>query len=381
MKLIICFSFLTALILSSSAYAISLPKKPERVKEIDCQQAPDTVDVGKYTYKVICSAEDLANIVLAPTDGDALAESLSRNYILGKDLDLAEYSKNEVVIGWGLYEGADEFPFTGRFHGNAHSLKNFSLDADDRYFVALFGEIKNAVVSDLYIEGFNVVGKAYTGSLVGKSVTSRIERIVVKDSYVRGHRVQGLVVGANMLEPRDERQSDKEAFEELNPSLEGANFYGIKDVTAFGVVDGYGNHTGGITGFNMLGVLRTRVVVAFDSSYAAQGRVIGWNYSRSLVKDNSFFPGEVEYLTGVEVVDTEVTLDVFQMGHADRFNPCGNDFANRKVGYACAPESNQLMEREEAQAFLRDFGMTQVLSPRPVEEEGSFFDYVKDALF
>lgn len=100
--------------------------------------------------KVICSAQELSDI----------RNNLNFNYILGADIDLAQYNFTSI--------GTQENPFTGSLNGNGYKIKNQSTET-------LFNYANNAVFNNVDLVNVNInnIGLPIAG-LVNTILNSQI---------------------------------------------------------------------------------------------------------------------------------------------------------------------------------------------------------------
>lgn len=88
-------------------------------------------------------------------------DELAKNYRLTADLDLS----GEVFTGIGS-AGA---PFTGKFNGQNHTIKNVTINKSSITGVGFFNVIKGATITNLTLENVTVTGKENVGGLVGEA--------------------------------------------------------------------------------------------------------------------------------------------------------------------------------------------------------------------
>lgn len=111
-----------------------------------------------------------------------VADDLSGNYCLTKDLDLSD-------VEWETL-GSKKEPFTGTFDGNGHVISHLEVkitEKDDSY-IGLFGIADGAKITNLTLEDMSIWGqdteRIYVGTLVGKMINSE-----VTDCHVSGNIV------------------------------------------------------------------------------------------------------------------------------------------------------------------------------------------------
>jgi len=102
-------------------------------------------------------------LIRTPAQLQAIQSNLNGVYCLANDIDLASIA-NFTPIG-------DLFgPFTGRFFGNNHVIRNLTVNTGAQQSAGLFGGTSGAVIEDVSLINANVVGSSgsgYVGGLVG----------------------------------------------------------------------------------------------------------------------------------------------------------------------------------------------------------------------
>ena len=130
---------------------------------------------------VICSAEDLNNI----------RNDLSANYVLGKNIDLQCFSRQNEN-GW-LPIGDSINKFSGSFNGNNYKISNLYIDSNTGNNLGLFGSTNNSIIENIGITDFNVIGSESSGALIGNNSG------LVRNSYAKGilsgHSYVGCLIG------------------------------------------------------------------------------------------------------------------------------------------------------------------------------------------
>lgn len=117
---------------------------------------PQTIDDEEY-YSIV-DANQLAFLSNAKSSSNT-REYLAYNYILQVDIDLDNKSWKTI--------GDSQYPFTGTFDGNGHSIKNLNVDSEDSN-AGLFGVVEsnesdgdkdnnqNGIVKNLKIKSANI---------------------------------------------------------------------------------------------------------------------------------------------------------------------------------------------------------------------------------
>lgn len=212
---------------------------------------------------IINSVEDLISI-------SQNVYTLSRQYVLGVDLDLSGVSSTENGEGFKPI-GSTAMPFRGSFDGNGHKITGLYINRPEESNVGLFGVIEaEAEIKNLAIENAFIAGKENTGIIVGKN------KGTVKNScavgVVTGNKATGVFVGQNL----------------------GS----IEDTFAMGFVKG-DIWTGGLVGRNEGGLIRRTYFV---------GKILGNFYFGGLVGINN--NGSISY----SYWDTQISGISFSSG-------------------------------------------------------------------
>lgn len=117
-------------------------------------------------------------------------EVLGKNYRLTADLDL----KNVEFTGIGS-AGA---PFTGKFDGQYHTIKNVTIDKSNGTGVGFFNVIKGATITNLTLESVTVTGDTNVGGLVGHAQVQLDKNDLSKNiaNLIGNCAVSGTVTGS-----------------------------------------------------------------------------------------------------------------------------------------------------------------------------------------
>lgn len=154
-----------------------------------------TKEEGKKTYTIKTDSEllGLRNIVNG-YDGVAADDLSGITIVLGNDIDM-----NQAVIETPIGSTA-RTPFSGTFDGGDHSISNFKVSPKSSVATGLFGNIKNAAISNLKLKdatvayeqtGYNSNG---TAGLAGAATTSTIKGCSYEGS-VSGTYYVGALIG------------------------------------------------------------------------------------------------------------------------------------------------------------------------------------------
>lgn len=138
----------------------------------------DEIENPKEKFVEINSKEELLKL-----SGSTDDEVLSKNYILNKDIDLAGIKFEPI--------GNLEHPFTGKFFGQKHNIKNLRIEKDkESRGIGLFGAIKGSEIKDLNIENAKIKGGSVIGVLVGEA---QVDANAKKNNLIAHCKVSGTV--------------------------------------------------------------------------------------------------------------------------------------------------------------------------------------------
>ena len=121
--------------------------------------------IGANGYGVIqiSSIQDLQKI------GNDPGYPLNGDYELTQDIDASETINWNSGAGF-LPIGTESKPFTGKFNGNGHKIRRLYINRSGQDFVGLFGYVREGgEITNLGIEEGWVIGRSYTGILVGRN--------------------------------------------------------------------------------------------------------------------------------------------------------------------------------------------------------------------
>ena len=124
--------------------------------------APTPGSTGKYKN---LTAANMYKLVEDKTGLDAIranTASLAGNYMLRKNIDFADAAHTSI--------GTDADPFTGKFDGMFHEIKNMTVASGDATdYAGLFGNTSNAEIMNVGIRDANLSDLDYGGAVVGKA--------------------------------------------------------------------------------------------------------------------------------------------------------------------------------------------------------------------
>jgi hypothetical protein len=220
---------------------------------------------------LIYTAEQLNTIGLVPCHGD-------KHFLLMADIDLSGFTgKSSNIIG------SYDYPFTGVFDGNNHTISKFSYTTKGTSFIGLFGYVagENAEIKDLGLIAPNVdAGTGYfVGSLIGRS-GGNITNCYVQDGSVAGERYVGGLVGENHGTITNCYSSgDVSSGDWYVGGLVGDNEFGtITNCYSTGSVSGV-DHVGGLVGYNGWNGTITHCYTSADVSGVDRvGGLVGYNW-------------------------------------------------------------------------------------------------------
>ncbi len=222
-----------------------------------------------------------------------MRENLAGDYYLVSDITFPAPGEDGFPaegfepVGYDIDKTQNGFqgtPFTGRFDGNGHTIHNLFIQRPDEMYVGLFGQIKNASVLNVRLEGIDIHGNQSVGGIAGESI---------------GGTLTGAVIGTTQNHiVRNTGQ--------LDPGTEVGRYTGGLVGLSSGTVTGYvkdlsveSDHTyvGGLVGVAMAAGKITGYSLNLNiSGYAIVGGLLGGT-SRSY-RTEAPFPIVVGYATG-----------------------------------------------------------------------------------
>ena len=127
--------------------------------------APTSGSTGKY--KNLTDA-NMYKLVGSKTDLDAIRTGLAGRYMLRNDIDFGGAAHTSI--------GTNAHPFTGKFDGMFHEIKNMTLSAGTESspgvgedYSGLFGNTSGAEIANVGIRDANLSNINYGGAIVGKA--------------------------------------------------------------------------------------------------------------------------------------------------------------------------------------------------------------------
>lgn len=123
---------------------------------------------------------------------------------LNTDLDLGEYGEMKPLF--------ETNSFSGVFNGNGHTISNLTVKSSE--YAGFFGNISNAKIMDVNLDGCNVSGGSAAGVVAGNAVNSSIINCTVENSIAVGSnsRAGGIVGEIYVVELTDCKVSETEVI-------------------------------------------------------------------------------------------------------------------------------------------------------------------------
>ncbi|WP_337182396.1 MBG domain-containing protein [Shinella sp.] len=296
-----------------------------------------------------------------------MATNLSASYRLSGDIDASATAGTNASGIWGaggwkpVGEGALSSIFSGTFDGAGHTITGLTINRPDEDYVGLFGRLRNdAAISNIGLVGGRVVGRNYTGGLVGYigglngygSISNVHAAIDVSGAYSTG----GLIGSSGLLLIINARSSGNvTGTGNAVGGLAGFNLGEISNSYATGNVTSRGNNVGGLVGHNVGGIERAYATgnvsgnqyvgglagvneVWIHDTYAAGsvtgalnvGSLVGWNMFADRVGASYFDAQATGQSQGVGdgFADGITALTSAQMADPFTFIDGGWDFAS-----------------------------------------------------
>ena len=124
-------------------------------------------------------AVDGFKLVSTPQELEDMKNDLAGNYMLKNDIDLSATAHTPI--------GNGATPFTGKFDGMFHEVKNMTLGAGTATdHAGLFGNVNGAVIMNVGIKNANLSSLDYGGAVVGKAENSHIFNVYNESTSMIG---------------------------------------------------------------------------------------------------------------------------------------------------------------------------------------------------
>jgi hypothetical protein len=209
-----------------------------------------------------------------------LGDSYSNKFFkLTADIELGDYANDyDDGKGWvPIGSGVGENFFTGFFDGGGYTISGLFINRPS--YVGLFGEIRGAGIKNVRLEGVDVTGSQWVGSLVGMNKSGTIENSYATGDVSGNSLVGGLVGNNNGAVYRSHAAVNvtgigSVADIEKIGGLAGFNFGDIKDSYATGAVSG-NSLVGGLVGDNNGGTIENSYATGAVSGNSIVGGLVG----------------------------------------------------------------------------------------------------------
>ncbi len=89
------------------------------------------------------------------------------HFVITADLDMTGHSLTPI--------GTSPDPFTGTFDGGNHTISNISMNLPQGYHVALFGRVNGSKLTNVKLQGVDVVGQNHAASLIALCDNSTVK--------------------------------------------------------------------------------------------------------------------------------------------------------------------------------------------------------------
>ena len=178
--------------------------------------------------------------------------STCTGYVLRGDVDLglSRWGRSRSTQGWAPI-GARRTPYTARFDGAGHVVRNLFISRSGQSYIGLFGRIGGS---------------------------GRIERLRLIDAVVIGGDSVGALAGSNQGEIIDSHASASVSGNVGVGGLVGDNTNGeIRASYAVATVNSYGSSVGGLAGNNTAGEIRASYAIATVNGSSSVGGLAGDN--------------------------------------------------------------------------------------------------------
>ncbi len=184
---------------------------------------------------------------------------VNKTVYLQNDIDLS--GKLWKPIGGAGAEKANWY-FMGSFYGQGHSITGVCIEEPDKSRVGLFGAVANHTSSDIY---------------------ANINNVVLEDGYIHGGSMVGGLVG--YLDNKTTLNCCMNyawtiSEEDACGGLAGQVFTRSAEIincVNYGRLNGNGNYTGGIAGYNRAGNIINSINYGDVNGYEATGGIVGMN--------------------------------------------------------------------------------------------------------
>ncbi|PPL00412.1 MBG domain-containing protein [Parapedobacter indicus] len=273
----------------------------------------------------------------------AMREHLDKHFILVADINAS------VTAGWNSGAGFEpvgkpgiDAQFVGSFNGNSKKITGLSINrptVDMVSYVGLFGMVgiigKPAKISNVALEGVNIVGGDNVGGLAGSVQPGSTIEVCYVTGSVSGNSAVGGLIGmtANSTTVRSYATASVSGIVTHIGGLIGFNGGPLISSYATGSVTG-GNNVGGLAGTNS-GSITTSYAMGNVSGGNVVGGLVGYHYMATTIT-TSYATGSVSGTSQVGglVGDAQgtVTHGYWNMTTSGRANAVGNGSSSGMTG-------------------------------------------------
>ena len=200
---------------------------------------------------------------------------LGNHFRLMADIDWNEYGGKDIMMG-----EYPDYPFSGVFDGNGHTIYNFAYEVAAQDFVGFFGYVtgEDAEIKNLKLVDIDICAATgdYVGGLVGYNNGGRITDVSVTGSVTGWCGVGGLAgVNYNGLVRRCHADCTVDGYEDAG-GLVGINYSDVTNCCSAGNVIGM-RFIGGLVGYNWDGDVTNSFSTGSVTAFDFFGGLIGHN--------------------------------------------------------------------------------------------------------
>ena len=303
---------------------------PEDLKEVGTYTIHFTAKAGNeagYTGEIVRSFQIIVGESL---DGYAFAiegEGVDKVYLINDESDLerlaayvgsghntsgltfklkADINMKAPHTAIGGNYGNNYSYFRGTFDGNKKTISNLTINKPEVGSQGLFGALgENALVKDVTVDNYNIIGKAYVGAIAGYVNASETNRATIQNCHTNGKSVgsvpdaecHGGIVGYGYHYVNITNCSAQGTISTTVANNSYGGIIGYADISVnvtscenTASITGDGNNHGGIVGYNRNGSnsftqnLNTGIVEG--SEY--KGSIAGYSYSTNCYTNNYY---------------------------------------------------------------------------------------------
>lgn len=273
--------------------ATDLPEATVLPETTEVTEMPEvTEEVPSEVPEGVPAQEEGVYVISELEHWDFMRENLSESYKMGCDMDFSGVDFAPI--------GTIEQPFEGTFDGNGYKITNISFGDTDADYVGLFGVIEDAVIENVSIEGIEVSGNDYVGTLVGfaQGSAKSIANCNISNATVTGKNYAGGLIGAT-----DEKSLVSSVV--------------IYNSTVAAKVTAAGDKVGGLVGYLKGGISNSSVVgtvTGYDYVGGLAGNSKGGTiencYTEGTLTGNNYVGGLVGLLNGGAIEKSYNTQEV-----------------------------------------------------------------------